>query len=223
MKILCCSDTHGKAPPVHPDADMILHAGDVYNHLGHTGKKNPLGVTYKEYIALANNKDQMMNWRKDWLKPVHFVRGNHDVEDIYSVMKFTDQTGAVERLSDNLLLVGIGWSGMLYYELPTERIINDVCVRLQRLIAMKHKEGDRFVVLTHYPPYFEGLYDNKQDPEGWMFRSIARLCDDIKPLAIIQGHVHELFGNAIRRDGALILCPGPKGMLLDLSGEAKLI
>lgn len=218
MKIFCCSDTHGKAPPLYQEANLFLHAGDFYNRLGPAGKAK--GISYKDYINVVNKQAELEEWHKSRNQQMYSVKGNHDVEDPFNLLGFSDLTWGVERISKDILLIGIGWAGCVYFELPTEQIMQANVQTLKRQIALKSNTGDKFLVLTHYPPYFADLYEkSNQNPDGWMFKCIAELCEELKPVAVIQGHVHELFGLAIERKGSIILAPGPKGMILDLSGS----
>lgn len=62
-----------------------------------------------------------------------------------------------------------------------------------------------------------------------MFNCIRELVDEIKPLAIVQGHVHELFvfaeiGMPLVYNGpgfqSLVVSPGPKGGILTVEAES---
>ncbi len=78
--------------------------------------------------------------------------------------------------------------------------------------------GEMVVLLTHYPPKFPGPpWD--QTPKHWTFTCIANFVDELKPIAVVQGHVHTWFGQQWRRDNTLIVNPGPRGGVLTISHD----
>ena len=69
------------------------------------------------------------------------------------------------------------------------------------------------------------MYDYKKNPEGWMFECIRNYIDELKPLVIIQGHVHEFMGKQFVYNrpefASLVVFPGPKGGTLEIDLEAS--
>lgn len=216
LKFLCCSDTHGEMLPALSAEGAVawLHAGDVHNKTRRS----------KE----AKFSEAMAAWASLNNLPVHAVRGNHDCtlqSEFFN--KFNDMSGRCEELAPGLMLVGIGWAGGEYYDLPTERDMKAVCDEIRRSLLMKGKPGDRIILLSHYPPWSEKLYDIDErmaaKHAGWLFSAVTELIDEIKPMVVIQGHVHEFFGNQMVYDGptcrTLIVSAGPNGGILNVDPE----
>jgi Icc-related predicted phosphoesterase len=81
--------------------------------------------------------------------------------------------------------------------------------------------------LTHYPPLLNSVFKFSGNPAGWAFKCIASLVDELKPVAIVAGHVHELAGKIAEYNGpgfkSLVVFPGPQGGVLSIgkSGDAR--
>lgn len=219
MKFACFSDTHEKPPYVdltEIDADYVLHAGDVYDRLS-------LGM----HPTAFDNIKQWVPF-KDRLRA---VRGNHDVLDPANIFRDCDVTGRIEELRQDLFLVGLGWYGEHFYELPLERNMADVCHDIFRQACWRIPTGAQTVILTHYPAYTPGIFpDDRQKgqrgqgkpPEGWFFECVAKMVEAFRPLAVIQGHVHSLMGRTGRGDhGTLFVFPGERGGLLTVDTEER--
>ena len=60
-----------------------------------------------------------------------------------------------------------------------------------------------------------------------MFECVRNLIDEIKPLAVIQGHVHDLAGKQFLYHGqdfiSLFSYPGPNGGTLTIDEEKKTV
>jgi Icc-related predicted phosphoesterase len=69
--------------------------------------------------------------------------------------------------------------------------------------------GDSLILLTHYPPKLPEL-PCEEVPRHWVYRCVADLVDELEPIAVVQGHVHQWFGRQWRREGMLIISPGPQ-------------
>jgi len=215
--IFCCSDTHGKAPPLPKKVDYLLHAGDFYNYLGELRH----GMSEREFAGIKNNKRALTEWKKELSCPSFFVRGNHDTYDLQGVMS-EDISGKLHRLSDGLVLVGIGWSGNHFCDLPMERDIIPICESLFDQAAAQMKQGEQSIILTHYPPYIEQLYSSYD--EGFVFKSVRKAMEAFRPVLLIQGHLHQSNGQVFTHDGMMIAHPGPVGMTIEVDGtNARII
>lgn len=211
MKFACCSDTHGKLPPAIDENGIMawLHAGDVYDR-GQFSKRP----------SIFFERDL-----KDWIDarpvPIVTVRGNHDCNfDTKMFIPERDASGKCIALAPGLLAICIGWHGEAFHDLPREFEMQQICGAVETDLVSKAVEGDQFLLLTHYPPYLSGYYGAAAPYEGWMFDCIANIVDKFKPMAIIQGHVHDLFGKQFvyRGNGfdSLVVSPGPSGGLLTI-------
>lgn len=225
MKILCCSDTHGKVPGALAEdgAAAWLHAGDFNNML--------IGKPDKE--RKHNYFPAMSQWLKSRKIPIFAVHGNHDCCSPSSDYAACCIDKGVARLGPGWLVVGLGWSGQYFYDLPLEKDMSEVCLAVEEQVERMRLRGDitssdKFVVLTHYPPYYEEYQDLfTGSREGFMFDCISRLVAKLDAKVVIQGHVHELFGISFRPlhgVGPLVFSPGPEGGIVELNedGTAEL-
>lgn len=217
-KMLCCSDTHGKVPPPLDEADATawLHAGDVYNY-GDASKS-------QKHFSLPAKISEWVDARK---VPVFGVRGNHDCPlDAEFFDKCKDSSGRCFEAAPGLLVVGLGWCGGMFYDLPGESEMSEVVAEARREYILKSMPSTKTVVLTHYPPWLPSVYDYESNHEGWMFDCIREFVEEIKPLAVVQGHVHDIFGRQFFYHGpgfdTLIVSPGPSGGALTVDTDTSL-
>lgn len=208
VRFICCSDTHGTVPPaaLESDCEAWLHAGDFHNKL--QNRKDP----YK-----TNKIPPMRDWLKQRTIPLYMVKGNHDVADPTGLFSGVDISGSIQKLPCGINLIGIGWSGGEFYDLPRERDIAEQVQQIARLCVAKINDGEHTIIMTHYPAH--AMWTMNGSVEGWMFDSIRMLIDSLKPLAVVQGHIHELFGKHAVYKGSLLFFPGPTGHYLDLDTE----
>jgi Icc-related predicted phosphoesterase len=165
--------------------------------------------------------------------PVFAVRGNHDTVDEYRAFRSADDvTGRVAKLGDGLYVAGVGWRGELYYELPTESDLRSVCDAVERHSRRLVMPSDRLVLLTHYPPRLPGMREIERDVRdgGTWYDCVRELADAIRPVAIVQGHVHRWSGTSQTVEVAgrpvLVFHPGRHGgaLLIDEgTGEASVV
>jgi len=191
MKIACVSDNHSHAPPPIQDVDFWLHAGDIYD-----GRNHKL--------------------HDSWLKipEIYAVRGNHDYYDHKKFMKpEVEVTGIVREVRPGFFIVGIGWCSNRFFELPLNDNIAKCCHEVLRQCLFKMKDRDQSIILSHYAPLTDKIVGGSK--EGWMYNSIQKVVEAIKPIAVVYGHIHDLFGQTYVKDGTLYICAGPKGGVLD--------
>jgi Icc-related predicted phosphoesterase len=223
-RLLCCSDTHGEAPPAVADstATAWLHAGDLYEGPAIVGRDDepPLPGDPIAEVFLA--------WARQRRAPVYAVHGNHDVGDPYGWFAAVHEVdGRVERLGADLLLVGIGWHGEVYFELPREADLDGVCERARQQVQRHRKASDRVVLLTHYPPLLPGLFPPRRGRTATAADGgsevLARFVRELKPLLVVQGHEHRWSRLTGRFDldgqSVLVINPGRAGMSVVVDTE----
>jgi Icc-related predicted phosphoesterase len=199
MKFFCMSDTHGGQPPaacMYMSDQVILHAGDFYNE---GSPKAHFG-----WDEVLSKNDILM------------VRGNHDCVDT-ELLQSHDLTMGLSKVGD-LWVVGLGWCGQEYNQLPPEALMTKMVIRLLETITKVFSEGDQCVLVTHYLP----TGPNFKNWEGWEFKSINALIEAIRPVAVVAGHRHGLAGKVFYQGDIPIIFPGPKGGWLEVEeGVAK--
>ncbi|HEY8750774.1 MAG TPA: metallophosphoesterase [Tepidisphaeraceae bacterium] len=216
MKLGICSDTHGCATPAFDAASVsaVLHAGDLYDAAG--SRRDLLN-------------DPLRPWLAECAAPVFLVRGNHDYWDHLEMFeRYHDVTGRVRAIAPRLFVAGVGFSRRRYYDLPGETDLQPVCHEVVRSARQLTGTSDRIVLLTHYPAKYPAIYPAEEGPLGWAFDCVRELIEELRPIAVVQGHVHEWFGqtHAVEVSGCqvLLLHPGPLGGILQInagSGDAS--
>ena len=209
--LLCCSDTHGRFPPMAtaPPPLAFLYAGDYYDRAQRsTGPKDSAPA----------------EWLTSAAAPVYAVRGNHDQDDPHGFFaRSIDAGGAIQQLAPSLFIAGLGWHGERYFELPREIDLERVCDRLRTMAAAKLGPADRLVLLTHYPAEMPAVFSFRPRRSGWWFACVRRLIDNLRPIAVVQGHIHQLEGHSaayeVEGRSVLIAFPGPRGMKIAIDTE----
>lgn len=219
IRLLCCSDTHGQVAPAIDEtgATAWLHAGDIAN-----------GPDVFDEMAESDPMiDPLLAPVAEWFAartlPAYAVRGNHDIVDCYRVFATDrDINGRVKKLCDGLWLAGVGWNGERHIELPTERDLQSVCDDVRRQARRIVERSPNWILLTHYPPKYEGSFDASlyAGQSGVWYDAVRELADVLKPILIVVGHNHRWFGQQAtiqRADGSTtIVCPGPEGCVVDI-------
>jgi Icc-related predicted phosphoesterase len=216
-RFFCCSDTHGKLPPIPAAAsfEATLHAGDVYR-----GAELSRRDRSESPLEIPGWIDPEQANVRAWIEragPVYVVRGNHDLADPHRFFaRSQDVTSRVVRLADKLLLAGIGWHGERYYELPGESEMERVCTGVLRQMRRVATSSDR-IVLSHYPPRGEDVFAVAVPASGWWHGCTRALVVEIKPIAVVQGHIHELAGRTAKASGVTFVHPGKQGVILSVN------
>jgi Icc-related predicted phosphoesterase len=191
-----CSDTHGGALPRWQGMGIsaALHAGDVYD------------------APSAMEDDRFpTQWAESLGVPVLAVRGNHDNQDHGRFFRVADDiTGRLRKLLPGLWVAGIGFGPKLHFDLPGESDLQPQCNDLVRIARREVMPGESLILLTHYPPNL-GELPCEEVPKHGTYRCVADLVEELRPIAVVQGHVHQWFGRQWRWEGMLIVSPGPQG------------
>ena len=199
-----CADTHSAPLPHWTGIEIaaVLHGGDIY-----------------DAPSLIEDDDDPIprQWVESVGVPVLAVRGNHDHQDPGHFFQVADDlSGRLRKLLPGLWVAGIGFAPERYYDLPGETDLEAQCRDLSRQIRRQVMRGETLILLSHYPPKFSEL-PCEQVPANWTFRCVAQLVEELEPLAIVQGHVHEWIGRQWRRKNVLIVSPGPQVQVLRIS------
>lgn len=181
------SDTHGEPPPPI-SSDVILHAGDVYEDDRHVD-----GV--KKWIELPQR--------------IFAVRGNHDGFD--PVGFFDTREFTVTQIEPGLWAVGIGFStqDLSYgpFAVPTEMTLAKAAAGLLEQSTVI-PQGESVILLSHYAP--TSMFHAAK--EGFFFDCIVKMCEGLRPVALLYGHIHQLFGRQHYVGETPAYCLGPKGL-----------
>ncbi len=179
MKFVAISDTHGKHLELTdlPDADCIIHAGDV------SGRGLPSEV--------AN----FLQWF-DRLNYTHkiFIAGNHDfffedakAEEVQSIIP-----EGVTYLNDS----GIEIEGIYIHGSPVQPVFFDWAFNRKRgeeidqhwQLIPEHTD----ILITHGPAY--GILDQTVRGQKVGCEDLLRRIETVKPQYHIAGHIHEAYG-----------------------------
>jgi Icc-related predicted phosphoesterase len=214
-RLLCCSDTHGRCPPnLVEDGQTTawLHGGDAYD--------GPAILQGDDEEPLPGDPiaEPVRAWLRSRTVPVFGVHGNHDVADPYRWFASIESVdGRAARIAPKLVVVGVGWSGEKYYELPGESDLRRVCDAARRQALRVALPSDHIILLTHYPPRLPGLFPLKPGASAEPGSEVlAELVRELRPALVVQGHEHFWFGRSasIDFDGRrmLVINPGRDGM-----------
>lgn len=187
LLISAYSDTHGERPPAIP-GDLVLHAGDVYEDDRHVE-----GV--KEWVKID--------------KRILAVRGNHDGFDPMGFFNSREFTVTAEG---NIWFVGLGFAtqDLSYgpFAVPSERGLASIAHEVLKETVDLIPPGAQTIILSHYAP--TSMYHGPQ--EGFFFNCIPLMCKALRPIALLHGHIHQLFGRFYHVEGTPTYCLGPKGL-----------
>ena len=202
----CCSDTHGGISPTWHGLSIagVLHAGDVY-----------------DAPTVVPDEDDPIprEWALSAGVPVLAVKGNHDYVDPGKFFRsVNDITGRLHQLDCGLWIGGIGMAPRHFYNVPGDAELEPLCLALSRQIRRSLGPGQKWILLTHYPPKLPELPCDEV-PASWTCRCIADLVREHRPAAVVQGHLHEWFGRQWMSGGTLIVSPGPSGGILSVATD----
>jgi Icc-related predicted phosphoesterase len=199
MKILCVADHvdplvySASVKERYADIDLVLGAGD-------------LPMSYLGFIASSLNK------------PVLFVFGNHNLEEMHRFKRSGEIRPQQDHLSlniqhsygstyvdlrsvrvKNLLIAGLGGSAR-YNNGDNQYTERQMWWRVARLVPKLLFNRIRYgryldILLTHAAPY--GIHD-KPDPAHVGFRPFLWLMRKFRPRYLLHGHIHLYDLNAER-------------------------
>ncbi len=204
LRFLCCTDTHGETPPAADEAGATawMHAGDMFN----------AGLLSRAATQIR----RLEMWAARRSIPAYSVQGNHDCGRAGECLrKFShDVAGKAIAVAPGLFVVGIGWCGTKFFDVPEEDELKEVCKKAAIRAKFQMNENDRCILLTHYPPRME-LLDPNDGKGNYTYECVRDVINELEPLAVIYGHIHEFsdtkFGHQTKRGRTLVVNPGKYG------------
>ncbi|MCR8463432.1 MAG: metallophosphoesterase [Candidatus Korarchaeota archaeon] len=197
MRILVLSDIHDRINKVKKiisteSFDIMFICGDITNF-------RPLGDVVR-YIKLIRSTTEA---------PTYFVPGNCDpielLENSFEDMKFYNVHRRVVELG-KLQIAGIGGSGITPFATCIEFSEQDFAEMLED-IKTKLEPQKPLLFITHNPPYETTDFLYSGEPVG--SATIRSFIENVKPLAVFSGHVHEGRGVVEVAGSTVVINPGP--------------
>lgn len=186
VRLYCLADTHGIPPgPCNESlCDAWLLAGDILD---------------KGQIS-----HEMTTWLSNRQRPVYAVMGNHDCGPCSDMIAShcDDVSGRAVEIAPGLLLAGIGWSGVSFFDLPTEADLARVASSVTRSLGYQLRDGVQVILLSHYPV----------DGSG----ALRAIVDGFDVIAVVEGHLEARACQQWRIGSTLAVNPGPGGGLLEV-------
>jgi Icc-related predicted phosphoesterase len=189
MKICIISDTHNKYKQlVMPDADMIIHCGDMTS----MGYEYEIRNFYKWFSRLNQYKYKIN------------IAGNHDW--------FFEKTPQFvkETVPDNVIYLedsGAEIEGLYFYGTPVQKPFNNWAFNREEDKLAQHWEAipnNTDVLITHSPPY--GIMDWSRHSKSAQGSPslLHEIQQRIKPKIHCFGHMHECHGIEIINETTFI-------------------
>jgi predicted phosphodiesterase len=174
------SDTHGYLPAIPPNADLVLHAGDI-------GIDGTLAEQARWFT------ETWLPWARALDRPVFAIWGNHDfIGEQWHRDGLPGMPAHVDVVTDELRVIG----GVPVWFSPWSSWFGDWA-------WMRHEAGlaERYalippatqVIVTHGPP--RGAGDRVWDGREAGSTSLARRIGQLAALRlVVTGHIHEARG-----------------------------
>ena len=172
MKILFLSDTHGKHHELQnlPQADMIIHAGDITWH----GTSEEVS-DFIEWVGSLDYKYKI------------FIGGNHDFcleeKDTKAVQSFLPEN-CFYLCNSGITIENIKIWGIPFF------LSDDINGLLPQQIAQIPSKTD--ILITHNPPL--GILDKSTFGANMGDGDLKERGENIKPQYHLFGHIHECYG-----------------------------
>lgn len=203
MKFLVIADIHSecdvldKMDEVFNDVDAVLFAGDFADAIHHKGGDETLEKLVKKHDE------------------IYAVLGNQDEADF--IEKIEDagiNAECILNYTNGIAIVGSGGATEFTHDTPNERKESDIMSDFDILQSIKedYASVDAFsnlIIISHNPPK-----DTKCDAVNENLHAgsqkLRNLIEEIKPLAVVTGHIHE--GTGIDKIGeTVVINPGSLG------------
>lgn len=185
MKLCIISDTHSRHHLIKelPNADVIIHCGDISN----------IGGEYEIY--------NFFYWFSNLIQFEYkiMIAGNHDfLFEKNKSLVLSMKPNNVIYLEDSEVII----NNTKFYGTPVSKIFNNWAFNRDNKKLQKHWEAipdDVDVLITHEPPY--GILDlgvsNKHIGSISLYNEVV---NRIKPKLHCFGHAHNSYGKIIKND-----------------------
>lgn len=197
MKLLAFTDIHASNKAIKEltkkikkyEPDILICCGDISIFEHH------LENTLKKLAELG--------------KPLIIIHGNHEREDLlkkacakYKNVEFLHKK--IKKIG-NVLFVGYGGGGFSRIDEGFEQFVRNITKKIKK---------DKIVLLTHGPPYGTKLDYIYQHHAGCMsYRKF--ILKNKNTILALSGHLHETTCAKDKLNNALLLNPGPFGMVIE--------
>ncbi len=186
MKIICTSDLHGQLPRI-PVCDLLLIAGDICPVSNHevAYQREWLCTTFRYWLA------------KIKAKKIIFIAGNHDFvfqDAPHQLPIYWTQKNNTSYLQDSSAVV----DGLKIWGTPWQLPFYDWAFNAcEASLAEKYRAipGDTNIIVSHGPPYGHTDWSNYGNQHTGS-TSLLKTIQQIQPLLVVTGHIHEAVGFA---------------------------
>lgn len=187
MKIACISDTHNQyhvLDNILPDADMIIHAGDLVRH-----------------GTVAEIQDFIDWYSKLNYKYKIFVGGNHDgaLETLREQIHIPNNLIYLENTMVEIERIKI-WGSPVSPPYRSFGFMWDEKKREELYASVPNCD----ILINHSPPH--GTLDFIEEGRHVGCKYLASAINRVKPKLVICGHIHESYGT-INKDGITYINP----------------
>lgn len=197
MRIIHCSDTHGRLPVLPKDGEFVIHSGD---YLPNASRGNlTIELPFQERWIRANAENL-----KEWLggRSFLFSSGNHDFIDPCPIMVECGIDAI--NLNDKVTLYkGLNFYGFPYVpfiagEWAGEKHLPEMHDEMNRMLRrIKDSEAKIDILVSHAPPFgVLDVYMNEHLGNTLMTNMMAYQEMDPLPRYYLCGHIHESHGSA---------------------------
>lgn len=196
MKLLAFVDLHGNL--------------SALKEIAKKAKKSDLIVCAGDISTFQQNLDFLLDALNGIGKPVLIIPGNHE-DDItlesacfnYKNLKFLHARG---YRTNNYLFFGYGGGGFSVEDEAFEQLSDE--------FKKEIKKGEKVVLITHAPPYGTKVDVIAREHRG--NKAITRFINDVHPIVVVCGHLHETAGKIDKRGNTIIINPGPRGKIIEI-------
>ncbi|MCA1841213.1 MAG: metallophosphoesterase [Actinobacteria bacterium] len=192
MKVAVISDTHGTLPDIPPEADAVIHCGDV-------GPDRYYDLADKKWVSpLEWFRNDFHAWATRLKVPVYMTWGNHDRigQDHPEKAFWEDLLPAnVRVLVDEATTIG---AERVWFSPWSPLFGNWAFMLPEGELREKYKAIDTSIIVSHTPPWGHG--DTLQDGSHVGSLALLDFLADRTSGLVLCGHIHNGRGTSMLRD-----------------------